>query len=285
MSEFLKRTLFTVVAVPFAIACIWYGDWALAALLAILSAVGAWEFFRIARTAGADPLDVIGVPAAGIMPLLAHAHQRNVFTTPPAALAVLLLGIFAAAIWMRGLARKPIASVATTVFGVAYTGGMLTFAYLLRYHDYAVGNRAGAALLLLPFVLTWTSDIGGYLVGRAIGRHKLIPSISPGKTIEGAMGALALSVVASWLYVSQVLRPQAQLTLAPVAVITFGALISAAVQTGDLAESMIKREAGVKDSARILPGHGGILDRFDGLIFALPVAYLLLDLWLLPAPR
>lgn len=285
MSEFLKRTLFTVVAVPFAIACIWYGDWALAALLAILSAVGAWEFFRIARTAGADPLDVIGVPAAGIMPLLAHAHQRNVFTTPPAALAVLLLGIFAAAIWMRGLARKPIASVATTVFGVAYTGGMLSFAYLLRYHDYAVGNRAGAALLLLPFVLTWTSDIGGYLVGRAIGRHKLIPSISPGKTIEGAMGALALSVVASWLYVSQVLRPQAQLTLAPVAVIAFGALISAAVQTGDLAESMIKREAGVKDSARILPGHGGILDRFDGLIFALPVAYLLLDLWLLPAPR
>ena len=285
MSEFVKRTLFTVVAVPFAIACIYFGDWLLAALLAVLAALAAWEFYRIARGAGSEPLDRIGIPLAGIIPLLVHAHQRAVFTTPPAALAVLVLIIFAAAIWARGLERKPIASVATTVFGVIYTGGLLSFAYALRYHDYAVGNRAGAALLLLPFVLTWTSDTGGYLVGRAIGRHKLIPSISPGKSIEGAVGALALTIIVSWVYVHYVLRPQAQLAMAPLATLAFGALVSAAVQTGDLAESMIKREAGVKDASRILPGHGGILDRFDGLIFALPVAYLLLDLWLIPAPR
>ena len=285
MSEFLKRTLFTVVAVPFAIACIYFGDWAIAALLAILSALGAWEFYRIVRSTGVEPLDTIGIPAAGIMPLLVHAHHRNVFTIPIAALAVLMLVIFAAAIWMRGLTGKPIAAVATTVFGIAYTGGMLSFAYALRYHDYAVGNRAGAALLLLPFVITWTSDTGGYLVGRTFGKHKLIPSISPGKSVEGAIGALALSIIVSWVYVHQVLRPQAQLALAPLAIIAFGAIISVAVQTGDLAESMIKREAGVKDASQILPGHGGILDRFDGLIFALPVAYLLLDWWLIPAPR
>ena len=285
MSEFLKRTLFTVAAVPFAIACIYFGDWALAGLLAILSALAAWEFYRIVRNTGVDPLDIIGVPAAGIMPLLVHAYHRNVFTVPIAALAVLMLVVFAAAIWMRGLAGKPIAAVATTVFGVAYTGGMLSFAYALRYHDYAVGNRAGAALLLLPFVITWTSDTGGYLVGRAIGRHKLIPSISPGKSIEGAVGALVLSVIVSYFYIQGVLRPQAQLALAPLAALAFGAIVSVAVQTGDLAESMIKREAGVKDASRILPGHGGILDRFDGLIFALPVAYLLLGWWLIPAPR
>jgi phosphatidate cytidylyltransferase len=285
VSEFLKRTLFTVVAVPFAIACIYYGDWALAALLAILSALGAWEFYRIARGAGSEPLDNIGIPVAGLIPLLVHADRRGVFTVPIAAFAVVTLIVFAAAIWVRGLARKPLNSVATTVFGVIYTGGMLSFAYALRYHDYAVGNRAGAALLLLPFVLTWTSDTGGYLVGRAIGKRKLIPSISPGKSVEGALGALTLCVIVAWVYVHYVLRPQAQLALAPVATLIFGALISIAVQTGDLAESMMKREAGVKDSSRILPGHGGILDRFDGLIFALPVAYLMLDLWLLPAPR
>lgn len=285
MSEFLKRTIFTVFAVPFAIACIYFGDWALAALLAMLSAIGAWEFYRIVRGMGIEPIDVIGVPAAGIVPLLVHADQRRVFDTPVAAIAVLVLIVFAAAIWMRGLTRKPLAAVATTVFGVAYTGGMLSFAYALRYHDYAVGNRAGAALLLLPFIITWTSDTGGYLVGRTIGRHKLIPSISPGKSIEGALGALALSMIVSWVYVTQVLRPQAELALRPAAIIAFGAIVSVAVQTGDLAESMLKREGGVKDSSRILPGHGGILDRFDGLIFALPVAYLLLDFWLIPAPR
>jgi phosphatidate cytidylyltransferase len=284
VSEFVRRLLFTIVAVPVAIVCLWYGDWALTALLAILSAIGAWEFFRMCRGIGVEPLDTIGVPAAGLMPLLVHAHQRGVFTTPPAALAVLVLVILAAAIWMRGLTRKPLAAVATTVFGIAYTGGMLSFAYALRYHDYAVGQRAGAALVLLPFVLTWTSDIGAYLVGRAIGRHKLIPSISPGKTIEGAVGALVLCAVVAWFYVGGVLRPNAHLSLTPVATIAFGLIVSVAVQVGDLAESMLKREAGVKDSSRILPGHGGILDRFDGLIFGLPVAYLLLDFWLKVAP-
>lgn len=284
MSEFAKRTLFTIAAVPLAIACIWYGDWALAGLLAILSAIGAWEFYRICRGVGTEPLDTIGIPVAGIAPLLLHAQQRGVFTTPPAALAVLVLVILAASIWTRGLTRKPIASVAVTVFGIAYTGGMLSFAYALRYHQYAVGERAGAALLLLPFVLTWTSDTGAYLVGRSIGRHKLIPSISPGKTIEGSVGALVLCAIVSWFYIRGVLRPNAHLALAPAASIAFGLLVSAAVQVGDLAESMFKREAGVKDSSRILPGHGGILDRFDGLIFGLPVAYLLLGWWLRVAP-
>ena len=284
MSEFVRRLLFTIVAIPVAIACIWYGDWAFAAMIAIISAIGAWEFYRICRGVGIEPLDTIGVPAAGIRPLLLHAQQRNVFTTPPAALAVLVLVILAAAIWTRGLTRKPLAAVSATAFGIAYTAGMLSFAYALRYHPYAIGQRAGAALVLLPFVLTWTSDIGAYLVGRSIGRNKLIPSISPGKTIEGSIGALVLCAIVSWFYIRGVLQPNAHLTLTPVATIAFGLLVSVAVQVGDLAESMFKREAGIKDSSRILPGHGGILDRFDGLIFGLPVAYLLLGFWLQVAP-
>ena len=122
-------------------------------------------------------------------------------------------------------------------------------------------------------------------LGRLFGRHKLIPSVSPAKTVEGSLGGLVFAVVAAWAYVEFLLKPYAQLSLLPAGVIAFGALIAIVAQLGDLAESLIKRDTGVKDSSRLLPGHGGILDRFDSLLFVLPVAYLLLGRLLVPAPR
>jgi phosphatidate cytidylyltransferase len=137
----------------------------------------------------------------------------------------------------------------------------------------------GAALLIFPLVLTWTSDIGAYVVGRAIGGKKLIPSVSPGKTVAGAVGGLVASMLVSYAFVRCVLVPVAHLGFTPAGALLFGALISGAAQTGDLFESLLKRESGVKDSSHIIPGHGGILDRFDSLIFVMPVAYILLS-WL-----
>jgi phosphatidate cytidylyltransferase len=102
--------------------------------------------------------------------------------------------------------------------------------------------------------------------------------------VAGAVGGLAASVVVCWLFTRFVLRPYAQLALSPAAVLLFGLSISVVAQLGDLAESLLKREAKVKDSSRIIPGHGGVLDRFDSLFFVLPVAYFLLGLLLLPAP-
>ena len=181
---------------------------------------------------------------------------------------------------------KP-ASIVLIAFGVGaiYTGGMLSFGYLLRYHDYAVGAAAGTALVGLPLVLTWASDIGAYFVGRALGKRKLIPSVSPGKTVAGAVGALVVTALVSWLYVRFVLEPYAQLGLRPVWAVLFGLVVSVAAQVGDLAESLLKREGGVKDSSHLLPGHGGILDRFDSLLFVLPLAHLLLGFLLIPAVR
>jgi phosphatidate cytidylyltransferase len=144
---------------------------------------------------------------------------------------------------------------------------------------------AGGLLLLLPILLTWASDIGAYAVGRTLGKHKLIPSVSPGKTVEGAMGALVTSVLVAWLYVRFILSPATQLGFTPWGVVLFGLIVSVAAQIGDLAESLLKREAGVKDSSRIIPGHGGVLDRFDSLLFVLPVAYVLLSMLLVWAPR
>jgi phosphatidate cytidylyltransferase len=190
---------------------------------------------------------------------------------------------------------KPLSAVATTAFGIAYTGGMLSYGYAIRNHDYAsaplVGQGrftlpAGGLLLLLPVLVTWASDIGAYAAGRTMGRHKLIPSVSPGKTIEGSIGGLLASMLVAAVYTRWVLHPMSHLDfrLPPVGIIVFGALVSIAAQVGDLAESLLKREGGVKDSSHLIPGHGGILDRFDSLLFVMPVSFVLLNFMLTWAP-
>ncbi|MDB4880713.1 MAG: phosphatidate cytidylyltransferase [Gemmatimonadetes bacterium] len=299
MSELALRTLFALVAAPVALWVVLVGGAPLAAMLAIVSAIGAWEFYRIARGTGANPLGDAGIAIAGLVPLAIHASYLGVFTVPPALAALVVLALLAACIWLRGVDGRPLAAAGTTLLGVVYTAGMLGFGYAIRYHDtvrgydevasrqlgigaLAVRIAPGGVLLVFPLVVTWASDIGAYFVGRAIGGRKLIPSVSPGKTVAGALGGLVASMLVSWLYARYVLVPVASLGFTPWGALLFGALISVAAQTGDLFESLLKREGGVKDSSRILPGHGGILDRFDSLIFVLPVAYLLLG-WL-PLP-
>jgi phosphatidate cytidylyltransferase len=313
MSELARRILFAAAAIPVAIGVIWIGDAALAALLGIVAAIGAWEFFRMARAGGSLPLERLGIPIAAAIPLIVHAHRLGVadarfdarpqfgdalgavvnvlartvvapFTLSLTGAAVVVLAIFAIAIWTRGVEGKPLTAVAVTVFGVIYTGGMLSYGYALRYHPYAVGPAAGTALIFLPLLLTWAQDTGAYAVGRTMGRRKLIPSISPGKTVEGAIGGVLITVLVCWAYIHFALVPYAQLALTPMSIVLFAVVISIAAQVGDLAESLIKREAGVKDSSRIIPGHGGVLDRFDSLLFVLPLAYLLLGVMLIPAP-
>ena len=140
-------------------------------------------------------------------------------------------------------------------------------------------------VVALPLALTWGTDIAAYFVGRAFGKRKLMPSVSPGKTVAGAIGGLVAAVLIALAWERLVLRPVAQLGMRPWNTILFGAVVSVAAQVGDLAESLLKREAGVKDSSHLIPGHGGVLDRFDSLLFVLPVAYLLLGWMLIFAPR
>jgi phosphatidate cytidylyltransferase len=311
MSELTRRILFAAAAIPVTIGVIWIGGAALAALLGIIAALAAWELFRIARAGGTRPLDRLGIALAAAIPLVVHAKYLGVaqatfdsrpalgdavgsmvnvlariivwpFTLSLTAAAVVTLGILAVAIWARGVDGRPLAATAITVFGIIYTGGMLSFGYALRYHPYAVGPAAGSSLVFLPLLLTWAQDTGAYAVGRTMGRRKLIPRVSPGKTVEGAIGGIIVTVLVCWLYVRFVLVPYAQLALSPAGIVAFGIVVSIAAQVGDLAESLLKREAGVKDSSHIIPGHGGVLDRFDSMLFVLPVAYLLLGSMLLP---
>lgn len=283
MSELTRRIIFAVIAAPVGIAIVYFGGAALATLLAIIAAIGAWEFCRMARAAGADPLDAVAITIAAAIPLIVHGTQLRLLSPTWTQGAVVVLAIFAAMIFVRGPERRPLLSAATTVFGITYVG-MIAYVYDLRYHDYVVDARSGTVLVMFPILLTWATDVGAYAFGRLFGKRKLIPSVSPGKTVAGAVGGLALTVVIAALYVRFLLHPYAQLGLTASATVLFGVAISVVAQLGDLTESLIKRDAGFKDSSTLIPGHGGVLDRFDSMLFVMPVAALLLHALLIPAP-
>jgi phosphatidate cytidylyltransferase len=284
VSELTRRIIFAVIAAPASIAVIYFGDWALASVLSVLAALAAWELFRMSRETGALPIEPAGIALAALLPVAVHGQRLGVYTLSLTAIVAMILVLFASTIWLRGPSGKPLSSVAITALGVMYAG-LFSYIYAVRYHDYAVGAGAGTVLVMLPVFLTWATDVGAYVFGRTFGKKKLIPAVSPGKTVEGAVGGLGLTIVICLLYVRFILMPYAQLGLTIQGAVLFAIVVSVAAQTGDLAESLLKREAGVKDSSRIIPGHGGILDRFDSLLFVMPIAFLLLGRLLLPVPQ
>lgn len=290
-SELAQRTGAALAGIPIALAILYAGGWILAAALALLAAIGVLEFFRLAGRSGARPLVVPGVAGAALLVLMG-GFDPNLTATAPllwGVTVVLLLVTAAVAIWSRRPTGHPLASVAATVTGALFVGGTLVHGLLLR-HLLATGivpgadegRWAGTALIGFAVGLTWLNDSGAYFVGRALGRRKLIPSVSPGKTVEGSLGGITCAVIAGALYAKFILGDLVGLPLGLWEGAVGGILIAVVAQVGDLVESLFKREAGVKDSGRLIPGHGGMLDRFDALFFALPVTYWYLAaiLWL-----
>jgi phosphatidate cytidylyltransferase len=274
LTETTTRTLVAAVGVPAAVGVVLLGGWVLAGLLAGVAFLAVLEFFRLAETKGVRALRGPGVVVAVLFVLLAAlAPERGPDGVGFATLMVVAaLGIPTAAIWARGTAGQPLLAASATLAGAVYTGALLSFALFLRHLPGHVGMWHGAALVLAPVVLTWSSDTFAYFAGRQWGRRKLIPAVSPGKTVEGAAGAVIGTVLVAVLY-AQLLAPFPTYTLAVWQAVLLGLLISVAAQLGDLAESLFKRDAGVKDSGKLLPGHGGALDRFDSLLFTLPAGY------------
>ena len=285
MSELAKRVIVALIIAPIAVIAAWFGDAALATLLSVVAGVAAWELCRVARATGIAPLDGLAIALSAALPLLAHGVRLGLLRPSAAWFAVALLVIMTVTIFSRPLDQRPLAAAAVTMFSAMYTGGALSFAYELRYHSYAIGRVGQCLVLIFPVWLTWSSDTGAFFVGRLLGRTKLMPSVSPAKTVEGAVGGVAMSVVMAWLFVHYLLVPRGQLGLSPIGMVIFGTTIAVAAQMGDLFESLLKREAGMKDSSNLLPGHGGFLDRVDSLLFVLPVAAMLLHLLLIPAPQ
>ncbi len=170
------------------------------------------------------------------------------------------------------------AATAVTLTGALLPGGALAFALFLRHMPaFDVGSGwgswTGAALVAYPLAVTWLNDTAAYFAGTHLGRRKLLPRVSPKKTWLGAEAGFAAGVIAGWLYARFVFGWWLEIPLSPWLGALGGGVIAVAAQFGDLAESILKREAGMKDSGSLLPGHGGVLDRLDALLLAFPVAY------------
>lgn len=284
VAEMGRRIAFSAVAIPVVLGLLWIGGLPLAVLLATAAGLSAWEFFRLARASGSEPLWVHGVLLSAAVPLLTYVRYTTGWAPPPSVVMLVVLELMAVALWARGPGRKPLEGLGITLFGVFYTGGMLAFGYALRNHQFAVVPPSGALLVAFPLLLTWGTDTGALVFGRQWGRARLMPSVSPAKTIVGAWGGAVVAVVLAVVYVTWVLQPYARLTMSPAAAGAFGLVVSAVAQVGDLVESMFKRQAKVKDSSALIPGHGGALDRVDSLLFSLPVSFVLFNIMLKPMP-
>jgi phosphatidate cytidylyltransferase len=269
-----RRIAFSAVAIPVAAAAAYVGGWVLAALLAVVGVLATREVYDLAAATGVDPLRRSGIAAALVIPLATYwAKGSEVRFAEPALYlgALWLLLVVALAARRRGPTRRPLAAVAVTVFGVLYGPGLLSFAIVLR-HPSGVGldSSVGTALLFFPLALTWIGDTAAMVGGKLFGGPLLAPVLSPRKTWAGAATGLVFTLASAWAYTAWVLDPLGR-SLAPLAALLAGLAISVSGQVGDVAESLFKREVGVKDSSSLIPGHGGALDRVDSLLFVLPV--------------
>lgn len=285
-SELAQRLIVAGIGIPTAILVLYVGGWVLAIVLAAAAAGVAREFLQLAERTGARPFIAAGS-------VLAAAYLVIAGTAPsdPAAAAwtywlltvAATLALFLAVVWLRGTDGGPSAAASATLAGALFAGATLAFLVHLRHFPTPPGvdqARAGTALAAYPMTVAWMNDSFAFFCGRRWGRRKLMPSVSPGKTVVGAVAGVIGGAGASLLFAAFLLDAWLGLRLGAAPAVLFGVVIAAFAQAGDLAESVLKRSAGVKDSGSLLPGHGGAFDRLDSILATAPVAYVLLALML-----
>lgn len=262
MNQGMTRVLTALVGIPLVLAALWWGGWLFWGLMAVAALAAQWEFLGLARQKEADGPRVLAL-VAGALILLRFAWDGS-WAPALAGAAVLALTSL----------RSPVATAvprfSAQMASLIYPVGLLSLFVDIRWRADAVwGQTDGFLLVLLLFVLIWVTDSGAYYTGRSLGRTKFAPETSPNKTWEGTLGGLAMAVLTAVLFKLFWLP---YLSWADVTVLA--AIGGFWAQLGDLLESSLKRSAGVKDSGSFLPGHGGMLDRFDSLIMAAPAYWL-----------
>jgi phosphatidate cytidylyltransferase len=256
LTSFLSRLVVVAAGAPLVLGAIWLGGWWLFALVLAASLVGLHEFYAMARPL--RPLVLAGY--GGGVAALVGAHLGGVEWMVGGFLATLALAFL---LYLVATTRAPAtAAISGTVLGTAWIGFGLGFLVLLR--DIPENGRLAAFTVVIA---VWVDDTVAYLIGRAVGRHKFSPAISPAKTWEGFVAG----TIGGMFAVFVALYEQDFLTI-PESIV-LGAIVAVSAALGDLFESAFKRDLHVKDSGRVLAGHGGVLDRVDAFLFALPAAY------------
>jgi phosphatidate cytidylyltransferase len=267
----LIRIAFAVPAIAGTLLVVRAGGWALAAVLAVLGALGAREVYDLARRQGIEPFDALGLVAAAGCPLVTYwASSAADWETVLYGGAALLMAVLVAAT-IRGPGTRPLSAVAITVFGSLYASALLSFIVAIRHGPHSDAHpRGSVALAVLPLAVTWVCDTCAMAAGTLIGGPKLAPVLSPRKTWAGAIGGV-IGALGTALAYGPLVLDRVALHLDAGQLVTVGVVVALVAQVGDVAESLLKREAGVKDSSSLIPGHGGVLDRLDSLYFVLPV--------------
>lgn len=262
----LKRILTMIISIPAIFFLTWWGGFWFFFLVAGLAIVSLNEFYNIIKTKGFSPHYTIG----NIVTLAIIIFVHNTLKHPnwePVSSAILTAAViltFTAAIFIRRSAMAT-ANIAITLLGTLYIGWLFSYLVLLR-----ALTPHGAFLFLLMFTV-WGNDTAAYFFGKKFGRRQLSPYISPKKTVEGAIAGLMAAIAVAFIF--GMICEKSFIPANWALYIIMGAMIGIVGQLSDLSESLIKRDAGVKDSSNLVPGHGGVLDRMDSFIFTAPVLY------------
>ena len=260
------RLLSAALFLPLLIGLSFLGGIAFALLVTLEVVLGLLEFYKMMMARGMRPSPRLGIVLALALCGLSFAgtsSQTNLLVTAG------LLIMFCAEL-LRSEGKRGIEPMAVTLFGVLYVGWLSIHLVFLRELPHALGQpyKEGAKYVLLAFGLTWVCDTAAYGFGLWLGKNRLMPDVSPKKSVEGSIGGLVATVVAAHV---------ARLWFAPFLDVVHATVLGLAVgvfaQVGDLAESLLKRVSGTKDASGLIPGHGGILDRFDSLYFTAPLVY------------
>lgn len=254
-----RRLLVAAIALPlFYVAVSQFPPYIFLALLLLMGLLGQWEFYAMYRTTRA--LSFLGIAAGGALLLTPLVPPYLLFVLYPLLFMLAFMGIATTRLFSIKTPSAALAHLAPALIGILYIPHLLLPQWFLRLR--------GDEWILFLYGCVWASDSAAYYVGKSIGKRKLYKEVSPNKTVAGGVGSVVggalVGLLLGWLLMKEVAVPL---------LAVFGGVIGAVTIVGDLVESMFKRDAGVKDSGSLIPGHGGVLDKIDGVLFAGPVLY------------
>lgn len=270
VKNLITRSLSGTVFIGIIIGSIFLGQYVFTALMLVFSIIGLWEFAKMAKKYLGSSKDLLVLVLTGILCFILIAAVKADWISAQYLVLVIAIFLIPFIYTLFSNLKNPLQQLSLISLGVLYIS--IPFALFTSFFTLNPAQIFSTELLIAFFIMVWCNDIFAYIVGSLIGKHKLYEKVSPKKTWEGSIGGLIFTMAAAYI-LSQFFNIYDLNTW-----LVLGFIISTFASLGDLIESMIKRQVGVKNSGSIMPGHGGVLDRFDGVIFAIPAVYVYLSL-------
>lgn len=270
VKNLITRSLSGIVFIGVILTSIFLGQYAFTILMLVLSIIGLLEFVKMAKKYLSSNKDIAILLLSGILCFALIASVNTHWIESKYQVLLILVFVIPFIYTLFSTLKNPLEQLGLISLGILYIS--IPFALFTSFFTLNPSQIVSTQLLIAFFIMVWCNDVFAYVVGSLVGKHKLYKKVSPKKTWEGTLGGVVFTMLAAFI-ISKFFDVYDLNTW-----LALGFIISIFASLGDLIESMIKRQAGVKDSGSIMPGHGGVLDRFDGVIFAIPAVYVYLSL-------